>query len=90
VNNDFKDKFLKFFSLRRLFMWGNLILLALFLIAAIKDQDRGWGKYQKAYKNMEVSRLKKKVADATSDPERVAATEELRLAKKMPIEIRQL
>src|SRR5262249_41975645 len=78
------------FTLRRIFLWGNILLLALFVGNLIKDQQRGWQWYQKEYKRRDVARLQAKVANATTPEAKDTALEELKVAKKMPIEIRQI
>jgi mono/diheme cytochrome c family protein len=80
----------KIFTLPRLFLWGNIVLLALFVAVLMKDQERGWKSYQKEYKKMEVERLEKKVAAAPTPEAKEVAQQELKVAQKMPIEIRQI
>lgn len=87
---NFKEKFSNLFSLRRLFVGGNMLLLILFLAALGKDQVRGWKDYQKEFKHREINRAQEKLAAAKTDDEKLTAENELKNAKKMPIEIRQM
>ncbi len=80
----------KVFLLRNLFLWGNVALLVLFLAVLAKDNCRGWKNYQQEFKKLEVARLQQKVNDATTPEMKDAAALELKAAKKMPIEIRQI
>lgn len=84
-----KDLFNRLFSLRRLFMWGNIVLFLLFLAVLVCDQSRGWKKYQQEYKAKEIERIETKLA-AASDADKDIVRMELKSAKKMPIEIRQI
>jgi mono/diheme cytochrome c family protein len=85
-----KESFNKAFSLRNLFLWGNVILLAVFLAVLGKDQVRGWKYYQTEFKKREIARVEAKVNAASTPEAKGAAMDELRVAKRMPIEIRQL
>lgn len=85
-----KETLNKLFALRRLFLWGNLVLLILFVLAVAMDQKRGWKQYQQEYKKKEIARIEAKLVSATDDAEKDLAAQELKAAKKMPIEIRQL
>jgi mono/diheme cytochrome c family protein len=78
------------FTLRRLFLWGNVILLALFVGNLVKDQRRGWQWYQKEFKRREIARIETKIANAPTPDLKDAANQELKVAQKMPIEIRQI
>lgn len=82
--------FNKLFTLRRLFLWGNVILLVVFLAVLGKDQSNGWKKYQNEFKSREISRAQSKVDSATTPEAKAATKDELVLAKRMPKEIRQL
>lgn len=82
--------FKRFFTLRNLFLWGNLILFVSFLFVFVKDQKRGWPAYQKEFKAKEIARIKSKIDSAKTDEERLVAERELKSAHKFPIEIRQL
>ena len=81
--------FTKVFTLRRLFLWGNVLLLILFLIVLAKDNERGWKDYQKEYKKRELSRAQNLVNNAVTDDEKKVAKATLIQAKKQPLEIRQ-
>lgn len=80
----------KIFTLRRLFLVGNILVLVLFLAALLKDQKRGWTYYQKTFKSKEIERTKAKLNAAKTGDEKAVAAEEFKAAKRMPVEIRQL
>lgn len=82
--------FNKLFTLRRLFLWGNVLLLILFLAVLLKDSDRGWKKYQEEYRNLEIRHAKETLSRAQTDEEREAAQKLLKTAQGIPIEIRQI
>lgn len=86
-----KEKFFtKWFTLQRLFLWGNVILFILFTIAMFKDNVRGWKSYQAEFKTREIHRATEKLANAKTDDERELAQRELASAKGMKEEIRQM
>lgn len=88
--NDNKNSIIcRLFSLRNLFVWGNIILFVLFTAVLVKDQIRGWKKYQKEYKTKEIERIKSKMT-SVPDAEKDGLEMELIVAKKTPIEIRQV
>ena len=80
----------KVFLLRNLFLWGNVLLLVLFLAVLISDNSRGWKKYQQEFKKLEVAKAQEKVNSAPTPEAKEMAEVELKAAKKMPIEIRQI
>lgn len=80
----------KVFLLRNLFLWGNVILLVLFLAVMIKDNSRGWKQYQKEFKKREVMKAEEKVNAAATPEAKESALQELKVAKKTPVEIRQI
>jgi mono/diheme cytochrome c family protein len=82
--------FKRIFSLRNLFLWGNILLLVLFLLAFVKDANRGWKPYQREFKSMEVEHAKSLLASAKTDVERIQAEGLLKEARKLPVEIRQI
>src|SRR5438046_1568976 len=46
--------------LRQLFIWGNVVLLVIFLVAAVEDLagpyfSHGWAHYQRAYRKMQLA-----------------------------------
>lgn len=65
-------------------------MLVLFVAVLVKDNTRGWKNYQKEYKRLEISRAQAKLEKASTPEEKDVAGQELRNAKKMPIEIRQI
>lgn len=85
-----KNPLSRLFTLPRLFLWGNVILLVLFLIAAVQDNCRGWKSYQAEFKKKEIARIEAKMNAATTDEAKEVAEHELKAAKKMPSEIRQI
>ncbi len=88
---DFKENFFKnIVPLRRLFLWGNVILLIVFLLALGKDQIRGWQKYQKEFRSKEIARAKEKLDKAQTEEEKEVALKEFHAAKGIKLEIRQL
>lgn len=87
---DLKTRFHQIFSLRRLFLYGNIALFVLFVAVAVKDQMRSWPSYQKEFKRLEIERIQGKLDAATTDAERDAIKAELKAAKRVPVEIRQL
>lgn len=84
-----KDLFNRVFTLRNLFLWGNILLLVLFLSVFVKDAKRGWKPYQKEFKAKEIARLKEKF-DKASETDKAVIERELKAAHKFPIEIRQI
>jgi mono/diheme cytochrome c family protein len=82
--------FFDLFTLRRMFLCGNILLLILFIGNMVKDQQRGWQRYQKEYKRRDIARIQAKIANAATPDLKDTAEQELRVAKKMPIEIRQI
>ncbi len=80
----------RLFSIRNLFLWGNVLLLVLFLLVFVKDAQRGWQPYQKEFKRREIERAEAAVAAAKTDADKVTAQRQLKEAKKFSIEIRQL
>src|ERR1044071_8408486 len=88
---NFKEKFFtKWFPLRTLFLWGNVLLLVLFLLAVGKDQVRGWKDYQTEFKHREIARAKESLSKASTDDAKALALRELQSANGMKIEIRQM
>src|SRR5688572_14769200 len=85
-----KRSFSSWFSLRRLFLGGNIVLFLLFVIVIIKDQQHSWDDYQSTYKELEVNRAQKKLDAAATDEEKETALREIHAAKRMRPEIRQL
>ena len=82
--------FTKVFLLRYLFLWGNVLLLILFLAVLVKDNSRGWKKYQVEFKKKEIARAQEKVNSASTEGAKEVALQELKVAKKLPTEIRQI
>lgn len=82
--------FHRLFTLRALFLWGNVVLLVLFLLVLGKDQKRGWKTYQREFRTREIARAKENLAVAATEEEKILAEREWRAAKNMPREIRQI
>jgi hypothetical protein len=78
------------FSLRNLFLWGNVLLLLLFLAVIGSDNRRGWKSYQTEFKKRETAKAQEKVETASTPEAKEVASQEVKLAKRMPIEIRQI
>ncbi len=76
--------------LRYLFLWGNVILLLLFVAVLVRDNCRGWKDYQVEFKKREVAKAQEKVNNAPTSEAKEVALQELKQAKKMPIEVRQI
>jgi predicted CxxxxCH...CXXCH cytochrome family protein len=80
----------RYFTLRNLFIGGNVLLLALLGTAIVKDQNREWKKYQREFYQREKTRLKGALSIAPSDEEKKVLTKQLSLVKSQSIKIRQL
>lgn len=76
--------------MRKLFYVLNFAILGLFIAAALKDADREWKDYQKAFKKLEVERLAGMLAEAKSDAERENIRMQIKSAKSRPIAIQQM
>src|SRR5262249_34447515 len=72
------------------FMWGNILLFVLFTVAMFKDNVRGWKPYQEEYRKREIKRATDDLNAAQTDDAKTVAQGELRAAKGMKIEIRQM
>src|ERR1041385_294069 len=87
----FKEKFFtEWFSLRMLFLWGNIFLFVLFTLALLQDNVRGWKVYQQEYQRREIARSSEKLSSAKTDEEKAVAQGELNAARGMKLEIRQM
>ena len=75
------------FSLRRLFIVGNVVLLGLLTSAVVKDQRREWKTFQKEYVRRETARLQSEI-DAAGDD--AGAKKRLALIRAQGIRLRQL
>jgi mono/diheme cytochrome c family protein len=87
----FKDKlFANILTIRNLFIWGNVVLLVLFLAAVAKDHVREWKGFQKDYYRRENNRLHEELEKAQSEEEKERLSRELRNLKAQPLEIKQI
>lgn len=75
------------FSLRRLFVVGNVLMLGLLAAAIVKDHRREWKSFQKEFYRREAARLKSEIAAA---PENSAPIKKLALLRGQGIKLRQL
>ncbi|MBL0059617.1 MAG: c-type cytochrome [Elusimicrobia bacterium] len=80
----------RYFTLRNLFVIGNLALLAFLLAAIVKDQNREWKKYQREYFRREKSRLKEDLSRATTEEAKAPLAKQLALIRSQSVRIRQL
>jgi mono/diheme cytochrome c family protein len=78
------------FSLRNLFLWGNVLLFVLMVAAIVKDSRHEWEGYQKNYYKMEVAEVQSKLANAKTDAEKDSLQKELKFWKSQPVEIKQI
>ncbi|MFN0118306.1 MAG: c-type cytochrome [Elusimicrobiota bacterium] len=86
-----KDPLLsRIFNIRTIFLYGNVILMVLFFLVVAKDQKRGYKQYQKEYRALEIKKANEKLAVATTAEEKEAALQELKIAKKMEMGVRQI
>ncbi len=86
----FKDFFFnKLFSLRNLFLIGNFLTLALFLLVLYQDFFREWKPYQAEYKKKQIAELKDRMA-ASDDKTKEALQDELKMVKSRSAEIKQI
>jgi nitrate/TMAO reductase-like tetraheme cytochrome c subunit len=76
-------------SLRVLFLLGNVSLMVLFFLVIVKDHQREWKNIQADFKKQEIARIEQKFSDA-NDQDHSLIQEELKSAKRLPIEIRQI
>jgi mono/diheme cytochrome c family protein len=87
----FKDAwFNKVFTLRNLFVGGNVLLLLLFLAVVVKDHLREWKPYQKEYLKRESRRLHDALEKASTDEDKNRLTLELRNVQSQGVHIRQV
>ncbi|OVE76413.1 hypothetical protein BVX98_06080, partial [bacterium F11] len=82
--------FHKIFTLRHLFLWGNVLLLILFILVLGKDQRRGWKQYQEEFYALEIAQANQKWLDAKTEEEKSFARALIKEAKKQKQEIRQI
>lgn len=80
----------RYFTLRNLFVGGNVLLLILFLAAAVKDADREWKGYQKTFYAKEIKRLTEALDGANAPEEKERLTKKLALVRAQPVRLRQL
>jgi mono/diheme cytochrome c family protein len=80
----------RYFTLRNLFVGGNLLLLGLLLAAVVKDQNREWKKYQREFFRMEKDRLEDEISQAKTPEEKDVFIKELNLFRGQSVKIRQL
>jgi mono/diheme cytochrome c family protein/nitrate reductase cytochrome c-type subunit len=87
----FKESlFTKVFTIRNLFIGGNILLLLLFLAALAQDHFREWKPYQKEFKKREIQRAEAELAKAVSPEDRERLDRELQRLQRMPLEIKQV
>jgi len=77
------------FSLKNLFLWGNISIFILMIAAIVKDSFHQWESYQKSYYKMEIAQIQGKLAQATTDDEKQRLAKELKYWKSRPVEIKQ-
>lgn len=82
--------FTKLFTLRHLFLWGNILLLLLFLIVCFKDQERDWPAYQKQYKEKELARIETRLIQTDDSTEKDRLKQEIKSVRRERIALRQL
>lgn len=82
--------FTRYFTLRNLFIAGNLLLLGFFIVAVVKDARREWKGYQKTFYSREIERLRKEIAAASGEEEKERLEKALRMYKSQPVKIRQV
>ena len=75
---------------RQLFYIFNFLILALFVIAVVKDNSREWKDYQEEYRRLEVARLQEAADKAPDEAAKSAAIVAVKLKKREPIAIKQI
>lgn len=74
---------------RQMFYLFNFLVLAFFVWAVVRDNDREWKDYQKAYKRLEVERLTGLLEKATTPEEKESLLTSLKAARRQGLAIKQ-
>lgn len=81
--------FSRYLTLRNLFIGGNALLVVLLAVAAIKDNNRGWKKYQKEFYAREEKRLAEAIRATAIEDEKSKLEKQLSVIRSQPVAIRQ-
>lgn len=77
-------------SYRKLFIWSNVLLLASFAWAFLKDFNAPWKPYQKTYYKMAAEALEKRAAAAKDPKQAEILKAEAKKMRRSPLEIKQI